>query len=143
MVRDSLPFRKPATGADALDPTRHHRPHDASPQPIAVAVPQIRLMMTLMASPNGIAKLPRIKPGRRGTLAQILDLQRMLYQTALDPETTPSARAQVTRAWCELDERKRIVRMKPKPRDVDVEKLRLAKARSQSTGATFTESPEG
>ena len=80
-----------------------------------------------MASPNDIAQLPRMKPGRRGALAQILDLQRVLFESALDPGTTPSARAQVARAWCDLEERKRILRMKPKPKDMDVDPVVLAK----------------
>lgn len=37
-----------------------------------------------------------------------------------NPETTPSALAQLARAWSELEERKRILRMKPKPKDIDV-----------------------
>ena len=47
-------------------------------------------------------------------------MQDVLAKDALDPGITPSARAQVARAWCELEERKRILRMKPKPKDVDV-----------------------
>ena len=35
-------------------------------------------------------------------------------------ETTPSALSQLARAWSDLEERKRILRMKPKPKDVDV-----------------------
>lgn len=49
-------------------------------------------------------------------------MQRMLLADALKPETTAPARAQVARAWCELEERKRILRMKPKPKDADVSK---------------------
>jgi hypothetical protein len=51
-----------------------------------------------MASPNNIAELPRIKPGRRGALSQLIDMQRILAKDALDPKTKPSARAQVVRA---------------------------------------------
>ncbi|MGO8928292.1 MAG: hypothetical protein ACLQU3_15600 [Limisphaerales bacterium] len=47
-------------------------------------------------------------------------MQDVLAKDALDPETTPSARAQVARAWEVLEERKRILRMKPKPKDIDV-----------------------
>jgi len=61
-----------------------------------------------------------MKPGRRGAVSQILKMQDVLAKDALDPETTPSARAQVARAWEVLEERKRILRMKPKPKDIDV-----------------------
>jgi hypothetical protein len=61
-----------------------------------------------------------MKPGRRGALSQILQMQGVLAKDALDPKTTPSARAQVARAWEVLEERKRILRMKPKPKDIDV-----------------------
>ncbi len=74
-----------------------------------------------MASPNNIAQLPRVKPGRRGALSQVVDLQRLLFADANNPETSASVRAQIARAWCELEERKRILRMRPKPKDVVVE----------------------
>jgi hypothetical protein len=68
-----------------------------------------------MSSPNLIAELPRIKPGRRGALLQLIDMQRFLVADALAPKTTPSARAQVARAWEVLEERKRILRGRPLP----------------------------
>jgi hypothetical protein len=73
-----------------------------------------------MASPNNIAKLPRIKTGRRRTLAEILEMQQVLRESLLSKDTIPSARAQVARAWDVLEERKRVIRMRPKPKDVDV-----------------------
>jgi hypothetical protein len=73
-----------------------------------------------MASPNNIAKLPRIKTGRRRTLAEILEMQQVLRESLLSKNTIPSARAQVARAWDVLEERKRVIRMRPKPKDVDV-----------------------
>jgi hypothetical protein len=68
-----------------------------------------------MESLTALAKLPRLKPGRRGTLHQILEMQRVLVADALSPDTPPNVRAQVSRAWCELEERKRIIRGKPLP----------------------------
>jgi hypothetical protein len=75
-----------------------------------------------MSSPNNIAQLPRMKPGRRGVVLQALDMQRVLVADAHNPKTTPSARAQVARTWEVLEERKQILRMKPKPKDVEVER---------------------
>ena len=44
----------------------------------------------------------------------------MLLKDALDPKTTPAARAQVARAVEVLEERKRILRMRPAPKPIDV-----------------------
>ena len=48
-----------------------------------------------------------------------LDLQKVLMADALNPETSAAVRAQVARAWDVLEERKRILKMRPKPRDLD------------------------
>lgn len=90
-----------------------------------------------MASPNNIAELPRMKPGRRGAVLQLLDMQRFLVADALNPDTTPAARAQVARAWEVLEERKRILRGRPLPGS-----LRPEKAKPKHAGllhASFTE----
>lgn len=47
-------------------------------------------------------------------------MQQVLLTDALNPETPPRERAQVACAWERLEERKRILRMRPKPKDVDV-----------------------
>ena len=47
-------------------------------------------------------------------------MQQVLLTDALNTKTTAAARAQVARAWDVLEERKRVLRMKPKPKDVDV-----------------------
>jgi hypothetical protein len=73
-----------------------------------------------MASPNNIAKLPRIKPGRRGTMAQLLEMQCVVFEEARNKETKPHLRAGLVRAWKELEELKRKIRGKPDPKPVDV-----------------------
>jgi hypothetical protein len=47
----------------------------------------------------------------------------MLLNDALAPKTPPNMRAQVACAWEKLEERKRILKMKPKPRDLDTTKV--------------------
>ena len=42
----------------------------------------------------------------------------------MSEEIPPTARAQLARAWCEVEDTKRILKMRPKPKDVDVEKLK-------------------
>jgi hypothetical protein len=49
-----------------------------------------------------------------------LELQELVLAAAKKETTTPSALAQLARAWSDLEDRKRILRMKPKPKDVDV-----------------------
>lgn len=43
-----------------------------------------------------------------------------MYRIANDPKTPPHHAAACARSWDVLEERKRILRMKPKPRDVEV-----------------------
>jgi hypothetical protein len=54
-------------------------------------------------------------------------MQRVLLADALKPETPPRERAQVACAWEKLEERKRILRMRPKPKDIDVDAESVAK----------------
>jgi len=51
----------------------------------------------------------------------LVDLQKLGYAQAHKPRITPSALAQIMRAICECEERKRILRMRPKPKDIDVD----------------------
>ena len=136
------PFRPTARQASG---DRSHPPVPSTQVP-ALACAELRGILPLMASPNNIAQLPRIKPGRRGAVSQILKMQDVLAKDALDPETTPSARAQVARAWEVLEERKRILRMKPKPKDIDVTpKASLSKcplSGNRLAQASFTKAPD-
>ena len=77
-------------------------------------------MATLTNHRAPVNSATRIRPGRRNALKQLLDIQRRLYETSQDRKVTASALAQVARAWSELEERKRILRMKPAPKPVDV-----------------------
>ena len=47
-------------------------------------------------------------------------LQQIAFSLASKPTTKPAEVAQLMRAWEALEERKRILRMKPKPKDLDV-----------------------
>jgi hypothetical protein len=71
---------------------------------------------------------PKSRPKYSTAYSQAVAMQQMLLADALKPETPPRERAQVARAWAELEERKRVLRMKPKPRDVDVLELQRRKA---------------
>jgi hypothetical protein len=75
-----------------------------------------------------IERKPRIQPGRRNSLVQILALQDMTYRTAFliaqDVEDAGSKEqraklgqslSQVVKSWETLEDRKRILRGKPLP----------------------------
>jgi len=71
-------------------------------------------------------------------------MQRALFADALNPKTEPRQRAQVACAWERLEERKRILRMKPKPKDVDIAKAKEEKCRArqrQIESVAFSEPP--
>lgn len=62
-----------------------------------------------------------------------------------DPKVKPHIRAALMRAWCDLEERKRVLKMKPLPRPIDTEKLReskrAARAARQPHEPSFVETP--
>jgi len=109
-----------------------------------------------MASPNGIAELPRVKPGRRGSLVQLVGIQQVVWEKIHDPKATGHAVAALARAWCCVEETKRIVRGRFAPgqiRPSDLDPVALAKmakvARKRSSpvipwtgGPTFAMDPE-
>lgn len=53
-------------------------------------------------------------------MMQAAALQRLLVKDAENPETTPTARAQVARAWKELQEQRRILMGIPLPKPIEV-----------------------
>lgn len=65
---------------------------------------------------------PKGHPRRPKAYNQALEIQRFLFQDATNPKTSPRDRAMVAGAWEKLEERKRILKMKPLPKSVDVTK---------------------
>jgi hypothetical protein len=61
-------------------------------------------------------------------------LQHALFKDAMNPKTPARERAQVACAWERLEERKRILRMKPKPKDLDVSDGAKSKRRAVGVG---------
>lgn len=64
-------------------------------------------------------------------------LQGVLFKTATAPDTDKKVLASLALAWDKLEERKRIIKMRPLPKSVDVSKLQRSK---QSSEPVFTES---
>ena len=64
-------------------------------------------------------------------------LQHVIVKVIDNGDVAPSALAQLARAWSELEDRKRIIKMKPAPKPIDV----TVKPRKQQASSGFSESP--
>lgn len=72
---------------------------------------------------------------RLSPISQLVDIQWVIYCHAVNPKTKAGECASLARAWTDLEERKRIMRMKPAPKAVDVSKLPgRRKSQHQSSG---------
>ena len=96
-----------------------------------------------MCSMPDAVLLPEPKPSKRRpkfatAYSQAKELQRLLMLDARDPEIRPHDRAALARAFCDLEETKRKLRMKPLPKSVDVSKYGKRAAKPAST-PNFTE----
>lgn len=78
---------------------------------------------------------PKTRPKAATAYQQIVAIQRRLYNDAMNEKVTASARAQVARAFDVLEERKRILKMRPKPKDVEVSVLPKKSRKSASAFA--------
>lgn len=79
---------------------------------------------------------PKTRPQRSNAHIQAKRLQTLLLADAENPETKASVRAQIARAFKELEELKLRLRMKGPPKAVDVTQL----AKRKSTPVSLAES---
>jgi hypothetical protein len=73
---------------------------------------------------------------------QPLELQEIALRDCRDAETKPNIRAALMRAWCDLEERKRILRMKGLPKPVGAIQTRK-KSTTPKGLPSFLELPQG
>lgn len=66
-------------------------------------------------------------------LRQAIKVQHALLADAIDPDTTPAARAQVARAWVELEKEKRVMRGHGVPKPVPAVNDPDRKAKAERT----------
>jgi hypothetical protein len=66
------------------------------------------------------AEARKRKTNRQAILRELRDMQLVLYGDVMGGETPAQTRALCARAYEVLEERRRIIRMKPKPRDAEV-----------------------
>ena len=74
---------------------------------------------------------------RARQLTQLIELQNEAHVRATDPDTPIKDRAALMRAWCDLQEEKRKLQMRPLPKSVDVSKLPRGKRKPKD--ASFEE----
>jgi hypothetical protein len=97
--------------------------------------------MTLLDH-TGFVNSPKTRPQRAKPVIQAIKLQDILFKIAHSGEITPAALAQVARAWCELEDTKRDIQMKPRPKPVDVAQMEAAKAKRKAPAKGFSETAE-
>lgn len=73
---------------------------------------------------------PKTRPIHARAFTQARELQELLMDAANSEEITPAALAQVARAWSELEERKRVLKMKPAPKPIDVSVVKPKRQRT-------------
>lgn len=61
-----------------------------------------------------------------------IQMQRVIAAQALEPGTKPLERASLARVWCELEETKRKLRMKPLPKAIEVTAQGKPKSKSRA-----------
>ncbi len=90
---------------------------------------------------------PKRRPSNSTAFLQAKQLQQIAMDDCLNPETKPVVRAALMRAWCDLEERKRVLRMKPLPKSVDVsqakEQRRQARLARRPPDPNFLEVEKG
>lgn len=84
---------------------------------------------------------PATRPKRAKAISQLHDIQKKLYDASQKDEVKDAVLAQLARAWCELEDTKRVIQMKPAPKPVDVAALDLAKRKRSAPAKGFTETP--
>ena len=86
--------------------------------------------------------MPRLTYSKRDALRQAVALQALLLADAENPETPPTARAAVARAWRDLEDQKRILRGHGAPRQVPAVNER-SKSAQKAPVALCEDAPAG
>ena len=77
---------------------------------------------------------PKTRPIHSTAYRDAKELQRLLMHDARDPGLKPITRAALARAFCELEETKRKLKMKPLPKAVDVTLPRKSGSKASASG---------
>ena len=80
---------------------------------------------------------PPLTVRRKSPYSQAIELQDLLMKAAREPKLKPMSLALVARAWRDLEQLKREIKMKPKPKPVDVAAIETEKRRRQRQAEEF------
>ena len=69
---------------------------------------------------------------RNSVLKELRELQTLAKSDCDNPETTPTARAQLMRAYVCLEQQRNVLRMRPAPKPIDVAPRKPRQSRQQS-----------
>jgi hypothetical protein len=86
-----------------------------------------------MLPPTGNGTHPRTRPKISRAFSQAKRLQELLMADAETPDLKPLIRAGIARAFCELEETKRKLQMRPLPKPIDTEALKRRKEKKGSS----------
>jgi hypothetical protein len=75
----------------------------------------------------------KTRPIRAKAAAYAIELQDLLMNDARDGEVTASVRAQIARAWVDLQEMRLRLAMKPAPKPIDTTQLQPRQRKSPGT----------
>jgi hypothetical protein len=81
-----------------------------------------------------VNRQPPITIRRKSPYSQALELQDLLMKDAREAMLKPVSRAIVARAWRELEQLKREIKMKPKPKPIDVTQDDRRRAKRDRSG---------
>jgi hypothetical protein len=81
------------------------------------------------------------RPHHPEPYCQALVIQRILFATIQNPKLAARDQAQVARAWREIEELKRDIKMKPKPKPIDVSPEAIEKRMRRINGRTALAAP--
>jgi len=80
----------------------------------------------------------KTRPQYKTAFAEAKELQKLLMADARNPDVSAAVRGSLARSWCELEETKRKLKMRPLPRSIDTTKL-AKRSRAKADNAGFAE----
>lgn len=82
----------------------------------------------------------KARPHHSNNIVQAVRIQRIVFETVRDQKLKPAELAGLARAWCDVNEERRKLSMKPLPKSVDTSKL--TKGRRSGLASTPSEPTE-
>lgn len=84
---------------------------------------------------------PKTRPTKGKDARQAIELQELLMRDANNDQTSAAVRAQIARAWGDLQKLRLQMAMKPAPKPIDVSTLKRGKAKASLAPEAPTSTP--